>query len=460
MPETRSFPACLCEVPHVDRSDGPDGTLSRRNFTPWVLARGGAFGGLSLAELLRLKAQAEPGARRDKSIIMLFLSGGPSHLDMYDMKPDAPREYRGPLNPIRTNVPGVEICELMPKQAEIADKFTILRGCRLSHLHSGNEFYSGYPWQESPRASIEGEAKRPALGSVLSRLRPGSSGMPPYVSLNNVPDWERAYYLGLEFEPFSLDPSSGKEQLENMGRHRDMTSDRLASRGDLLHAIDLLRRDLDNKGMAKGLDAFQTRALEIVSSPKVRDAFDVEKESESMRERYGGKRFREGNNPGKMLLQARRLVEAGVSVVTACSRGWDTHANNFPAMRDLLPPLDQALHALVTDLDERGMLQDVMIVMGGEFGRSPRIGDLTPDGRNHWPEAGFLWVAGGGLKTGQVIGATDARGEKVIGTPIVSQNLFATLYPQLGIDPSLTFRDHNGRPQYILENRQPIPGLV
>jgi uncharacterized protein (DUF1501 family) len=163
-----------------------------------------------------------------------------------------------------------------------------------------------------------------------------------------------------------------------------------------------------------------------------------------------------------MLLQSRRLIEAGVSVVTGCftTGGWDTHRDNFKTLRKMVPPLDQALYALVTDLDERGMLDDVVILMGGEFGRTPRIGDITPDGRSHWPEAGFLWLAGGGLKTGQVIGATDARGERVAGPPIGMQNVLATLYPILGIDPATTIRDHNGRPQYLLEDRQGVPGLA
>jgi len=163
-----------------------------------------------------------------------------------------------------------------------------------------------------------------------------------------------------------------------------------------------------------------------------------------------------------MLLEARRLIEAGVSVVTACftAGGWDTHRTNFATLRQMAPPLDQALYALVTDLDERGLLEDVIVLMGGEFGRTPRIGDITPDGRSHWPEAGFLWLAGGGLQTGQVIGATDGRGERPIGKPIQMQNVWASLYPLLGIDPEVTFRDHNGRPQYVLENREPVAGLV
>jgi hypothetical protein len=422
-----------------------------------------ALGGLTLGDVLRLRAESGAASKlRQKSVIMIFLSGGPSHLDMYDLKPQAPREYRGEFSPIRTNVPGVEICELMPMQAKIADKFSILRGVTFTELHTGNEFYSGYPWQESPRASVPNEARRPALGSIVGRLRHGGSAIPPYVSLGNQPDWERSYYAGVGYEPFRVESGNAKETLENMGRRREVSTERLENRSDLLRAFDALRRDLDGNKTARGMDAFHARALEIVTSGKVRDAFDVDKEPKNVGARYGEGPFSAGIHPGRMLLQARRLIEAGVSVVTACftTGGWDTHRDNFATLRRLVPPLDQALHALITDLDERGLLQDVVVLMGGEFGRTPRIGDVTPDGRSHWPQAGFLWVAGGGLKTGQVIGATDARGERATSQPIHMQNVLSTLYPLLGIDPSLTIRDHNGRPQYLLENREPVAELV
>jgi hypothetical protein len=419
-----------------------------------------ALGGLTLGDVLRLRAESSPSKLGQKSIVMIFLSGGPSHLDMYDMKPQAPREYRGEFNPIRTNVPGIEICELMPMQAKIADKFAILQGCQLANLHTGNAFYSGFAWQESPRASLPGEAQRPALGSVVSRLRRTAADVPSYVSMQNPTDWERAYYLGVEHEPFRVGGGSAPESLDNMHRPGNISAQRLEARTDLLHTFDKIRRDFDATGIARGMDAFQARALEIVASGKVHNAFDIEKEPKHVRARYGDGPFSNGRHPGSLFLQARRLLEAGVAVVTICIPGWDTHRDNFSTLRDLLPPLDRALHALVTDLDERGLLQDVIVLMGGEFGRTPRIGDVTPDGRSHWPEAGFLWLAGGGLKTGQIIGATDGRGERVVGSPIQIQNVLATLYPLLGIDPATTIRDHNGRPQYLLENREPVAGLV
>jgi len=264
--------------------------VTRRSF---LRAGALALGGLTMGDVLRLRAESPaPDRPQQKSVIMIFLSGGPSHLDMYDMKPQAPAEYRGVFSPIRTNVPGMEICELMPMQARIADKFTILRGAQLAQLHSANEFYSGFPWQESPRASVPGEAQRPALGSVVSRSRVGGSPIPPYVSLENDPDWERAYYLGVEHEPFRLggmrllvgaEEEGAKVGLENMSRHRDISAVRLGTRKGLLHAFDTLRRDLDNKGTMQGMDIFQARALEIVASGAVRDAFDLARESEKIR---------------------------------------------------------------------------------------------------------------------------------------------------------------------------------
>src|SRR5262245_27805971 len=431
--------------------------LTRRSF---VRAGGLAFCGLTLADFLRLRALAGPDSPRAKSAVLIHLSGGPSHLDMYDMKPLAPAEYRGEFSPVATNVPGIEICELMPLQSRIADKFAILRGAQIANLHTGNMFYSGFPWQESPRASVPGEARRPALGSVVSRMRPGERQMPPYVSIENHFDWERAYYAGVEHEPFRVGGSSPREAIENLGRQREVGDERWGDRQSLLQCLDAGRGSLELGETARGIDRFRERALDIVKSARVRDAFDIEKEPAESRDRYGAGPFRHGPHPGRSLLLARRLLEAGVAVVTVGVHNWDTHQHNFRTLREQLPVLDRALYAFVTDLDERGLLDDVVIVMGGEFGRTPRIGDQTPDGRGHWPEAGFLWVAGGGLHTGQVLGATDARGEAVVGCPISMKNVLATVYRVLGIDPAETIPDHNGRPQVILDERSPLSALL
>jgi hypothetical protein len=432
-----------------------------------------ALGGPMLGDVLRLRA-ASPATRqqRQKSVIMIFLAGGPSHIDMYDLKPDAPSEYRGEFRPIKTRVPGMEICELMPRQAKIADKFAILRGVKSVELHTANEFYSGFPWQDSPRASAPGEAQRPALGAVVSRTCGAGSAIPPYVSMGNRADWERAYYVGPAHEPVRAGFDNSPEGMENLRRHHNVTPQQLENRRDLLRTFDTLRRDLDSKGTIEGLDAFQDRALRMIATSKVRDAFDIEKEPGKVRARYGEGHYKVINqecnvvkyhevpHPGRALLQARRLVEAGVTVVTCGLHDWDTHRYNFTTLRQLLPPLDQALTTLVIDLEERGMLDDVAIVMAGEFGRRPRLGDITPDGRTHWPEAGCVWLAGGGFKTGQVIGTTDARAEHAVGRPIRVQNVLATLYHLLDIDPAATFNDYNGRPQYVLDDRDPVRALL
>ncbi len=443
----------IMEPRSVRTGDG----MTRRGF---LRVGGLSLGGLTLADLLRQRAAAETQGRRAKSVIMIHLSGGPSHLDMYDMKPLAPVEYRGEFHPMRTNVPGMEICELMPLQARIADKFAILRGLQVANLHTGNMFYSGYPWQEEPRASIPGEAQRPAVGSIVSYLRSGASGVPPYVSIENAPHWERAYYLGVEHEPLRVGSSSPREAIDNMGRNRDISSERLAGRYDLLAELDTIRQQFQTRGPAGQVDRFRSRAMEIITSTRVRDAFDLDREPAAQRARYGEGPYRYGPHPGRSLLLARRLIEAGVSVVTACVHSWDTHSHNFSQLREMVPALDRALYALVTDLDERGLLDDVVIVMAGEFGRTPRIGDQTPDGRGHWPEAGFGWIAGGGLRTGQAIGATDGRGEQLVGSPIGMQRVLATVYHVLGIDPAVTIPDHNGRPQVLLDDRAPLDALV
>lgn len=430
--------------------------ISRRNFL-----RVGALslGGLTLSDLLRAQ-EASPTSRRAKSAIMIHLSGGPSHLDTYDMKPGAPLEYRGEFAPIRTNVSGIEICDLMPLQASIADKFSILRGAQIANLHTGNMFYSGFPWQESPRASVPGESRRPALGSIVSRLRPGDSEIPPYVSVENHFDWERAYYLGVEHEPLRVSGSSPRETLDNMVRHPDLGTIRLEDRQSLLADLESVRRELEMVETSRGVDRFRQRALDIISSTRVRDAFELDNEPAEDRARYGEGPYRHGPHPGRSLLMARRLIEAGVSVVTVGVHNWDTHQANFSSLREMLPALDRALYALVTDLDDRGLLDETVIVMGGEFGRTPRIGDQTPDGRGHWPEAGILWVAGGGLRTGQIIGETDSRGEAVIGSPIGMKSVLATVYRLLGIDPSITLQDYDGRPQVVLDEQDVLTELL
>jgi hypothetical protein len=428
--------------------------ISRRAFL-----RVGALGlgGLTLADVLR--AQTGPQAtKRPKSAILVFLSGGPSHLDTWDMKPDLSDDFRGEFKPIHSNVPGMDLCELMPLQAKIADKFAILRGVKTVGFHSGNEFYSGYAFEQGDAGKPLGTL-RPAFGSLVSRVRPTDSPMPAYVSLQDAERHEQVVYAGAAHQPFRLHRYSRKEPLDNLRRAKDVTLERLQDRRELLHSFDSLRRDLDSRGAFDGQDALNARALDIVTSGKVRDAFDLSLEPEKLRARYGSKPCMFGYAPGDMFLQARRLIEAGVSVVTIAVHGWDTHEKNFELLRNQLPILDQAYHALLTDLEDRGLFEDVVVLMGGEMGRTPKI-TKGRAGREHWPDTGVNLIAGGGLKMGQVIGASDARGEQPKTAPIRPQHMMATLYHVLGIDPATTIPDLAGRPQYLLDDREPIAALL
>lgn len=409
--------------------------LSRRD----VLRIGAlAIGGLSLPDVLRLRASAAEGAGRGKSVIMIWLRGGPSHIDSYDMKPAAPVEVRGEFRPIPTKVPGIEICEYMPLQAQIMDKLAIIRGIRSNDLgdHTPHYISTGFPDRD----------KRPALGSIVSYLKPRSDGLPPYFSTYRPERGEQPTYLGPAHAAF-VPQGDG---LENLRPARGMTLDRLDDRRRLLSRLDTLRRDIDRSGTFAALDQFSVQALEMITTSKAREAMDLEKEPAATRARYG--RFWES------FLMARRLVEAGVSVVTLKIGDWDTHEHNFRDMRDQLPPLDQGFHALITDLYDRGLQNDVAVVMWGEFGRAPRISRI--DGRDHWPEAGAAVVAGGGFKVGQVIGQTDSHAGAAMGRPYTPSNVLSTVYRHLGIDPAITIPDLNGRPMHVLEDREIVRELL
>jgi hypothetical protein len=413
------------------------GKLSRRD----VLRVGGlAFAGLTLADVLRLRANAGPSAGRGKSVIMIWLRGGASHIDSYDMKPDAPAEIRGEFRPISTNVPGIQICEYMPRQARIMDKLAVLRGIRSNDLgdHTPHYILTGFA----------DRGKRPALGSIVSYLHPRSDGLPPYVSMMYRPDGthENATYTGPAHRPFV----HRGEGLANLSLARGITLDRLSERRQLLRQFDTLNREIDSGRFSSGHDAFTVRALEMITSPRTREAFDLRREPAHTHARYG--RFCEN------FLLARRLVEAGVSVVTLKVGDWDTHEKNFIDMREQLPQLDQGFHALVSDLYDRGLDKDVAVVMWGEFGRAPRIS--RGDGRDHWPEAGAAVVAGGGFKVGQVIGETDPHGGRARGNAYTPANVLANLYQHLGIDTAATIPDHNGRPMYVLDDREPVRELM
>ena len=447
--------------------------ISRRDF---LRAGGLGIGGLTLADLLRLQAEAAPAVPRKaggKSVIMVVLPGGPSHIDMYDLKPEAPAEIRGEFQPISTNVPGTMIGELLPRQARIADKMTIVRSFQVAKdlQHALHEVYTGFPG-EANQEFPGGGAVRPAFGSVVSHFRGNASPLPAYVSLRHnyisraVPVAEDPAYLGAAHGPFV--PSG--PGMQNLALPKGISGERLGDRKRLLAAFDSLRRNIDAEGDGAATDSFTARALNLVTSAKVRDAFDVSREPAHVREAYGPAGTLQGASSGKLaiwnplpLLQARRLVEAGVSVVTVALGGWDHHSaagepKIFDALRSVGPVYDQAIAALIDDIYQRGLDKDVLVVVWGEFGRTPRISDRG--GRDHWPPAGFVLFAGGGLKMGQVIGATDRRGERPTSTPIGPQQVLATMYRHLGISPAATLPDLRGRPMYLLDDPRPIPELT
>jgi uncharacterized protein (DUF1501 family) len=430
------------------------------------------LGGLSLADVLRLAAAEGKGTTRPaKSVIMVCLPGGPSHIDMYDPKPDSPAEFRGEFAAIQTKVPGLNFCEHLPLQAQIADKLSVIRGIKFRGRHDPYELLSGYP--SARTGEIRAGEKWPVFGSVVSRLRGNrATSMPPYVNLNDlrtVPetdDPEVPRYLGLQHGPFR--PTG--PGLANLRLPADMSPKRLDDRKGLLAQFDKARREGEAAEKTRALDEFQRRAYGMVTSGAVYRALDLNQEEAHVRDRFQG---------CTDLLLARRLVEAGVSVVTVAQGGvqrapglpvfgvWDTHTNNFPSMRKLLPAYDRAIFTLLSDLYERGLDERVAVVIWGEFGRSPRIGDETKalgsryaSGRGHWWDAGFAIVAGGGLRMGQVVGETDARAERAKGNPYKPQNVLATIYHVLGIDPAKAFPDYQGRPVHLLDDREKIRELI
>jgi hypothetical protein len=433
--------------------------VSRRDF---LKAGALGLGGMSLSLADMLRARADGPSRSFKAVIMVCLPGGPTHIDTYDMKPDAPDEIRGEFRPIATNVPGVRICEHLPLQARMWDKFAVVRNMRfIEPGHQLHEVYTGYPTA----------ADRPAFGSIVSRLHGGQASLlPRYISMGiedhprTVAIAERPTFAGNVHRPFA--PS--EEFLRNLSNPVPAA---FSERQSLLQQFDTLRRDIDANGDLNAMDSFSAQALDMLTSPAVRDAFDIAREPLALRERYGADRVSTYNYQfghtwhGSRFLLARRLVEAGVPVVTLAEMGWDHHGDLngvrgsiFQRSSEQLPWLDQSLSALVTDLHERGLDRDVAVVVWGEFGRTPRINRYG--GRDHWTPAGFTLFAGGGFRTGQMIGATDAQGGRPRDRAYEAQNVMATLYRHLGIDlNAATIPDFTGRPRYLVDVQEPIREL-
>ncbi len=432
--------------------------VSRRDF----LRIGGlALGGLTLPQLLSAEAQAGIQNSR-KAVIMIYLVGAPPHQDMYDLKLNAPAEIRGECQPIDTNVPGIQICEFMPGIARIMDKCVPLRSVYGSPngAHDSYICYSGRPKQNEPQGGW------PSMGSIISKLRgPALPGMPPFVGL--APDAGHPPYgspglpgfLGVGHAAFRPSGPASSDMVLN-----GITVDRLNDREALLTNFDRFREQVDNERAYEGLDEITEQALGILTSSRLADALDLSQESQATRDRYGkGSPDRYGDGAPRNLehfLMARRLIEAGARVVTLNFGRWDFHSNNFSELKNThLPWFDQGLSALIEDLHERGLADDVSVVAWGEFGRTPRINNNA--GRDHWPQVGGGLLAGGGIRAGQVIGATDRLGAEIADRPVHFGEVHATLYHQMGINPNqTTVPDLTGRPQYLVDGHQPMPELL
>jgi len=437
---------------------------SRRDF----LKIGGlALGGLSLPQILRAEAQA--GIRRShKSVIMIFLSGGPPHQDMVDLKPDAPAEIRGEFNPIRTNVPGIDICEHLPRLAGMMDRFAIIRS-----LVGSEGRHASFQCMTGKRFVGQIAGGWPSFGSMISKLQgPTHPAIPPFVGLSprmkggGWADPGQPGFLGLPHAPFK----PNVEGMTNMTL-QGISMDRLSDRRTLLSSFDRFRRDVEAGSEAmQGSDRFTQQALSILTSNRLAEALDLEREDPRLRDRYGrGSPEPAGyGDAGPIMndyfLTARRLVEAGVRVVTLAYGRWDwhgrPHGTTFDNARHHFPILDQGLTTLIEDLRQRGLERDVSVVVWGEFGRTPRIN--PQGGRDHWPQVACAILAGGGMRTGQVIGATNRLGETARERPVTFQEVFATLYHNMGIDINrATVSDPNSRPQYLVEGTtQPMRELI
>jgi len=410
-------------------------------------------GGLTLPGLLRAE-QAQGRSNRHKAVIMIYMCGAPSHQDMYDLKMDAPAEIRGEFRPIATNVPGIEICEHLPGLARNMDKCVPLRSVYGSPNGAHDSFicYTGRPVQNQPAGGW------PSIGSAVSRLQgPTNPAVPPFVGLS--PDTGHPPYgspglpgfLGVSHAAFRPSGPSRQDMVLN-----GIDADRLGDRQQLLTAFDRLRRDIDASGTLEGMDSITRQAFDILTSSRLVDALDVSQEPAEVRERYGkGDAKNYGDGAPRNLehfLMARRLVEAGARVVTLNFGRWDFHSNNFGGLKNThLPQFDQGLSALIEDLYERGLADDVTVCAWGEFGRTPRIN--ANGGRDHWPRVGGGLLAGGGMRTGQVIGATDRLGSDIADRPVHFGEVLATLYHNLGIDvEQTTLPDLSGRPQYLVND--------
>ena len=435
-----------------DRYTCCDG-ISRRNF----LQVGAPLVGLGLADVLRLRASAADSGRTSngKSLIVFWTHGGMSQQDTYDMKPDAPAEYRGMYRPIATSAPGIPVTERFPCQAKVMHRLSQVRSVHHEngiHAPSAHWMQTGFFGPTLARNA----AQYPSFGSVIARaLGAHAPDIPPYVTIpkSEAFGYQGPVYLGKTYSPFEVgaDPNGKDFSVPNLSLPKGLTLKSVESRRRLLKEFDGFRRDVDKSGVLEGLDTFKAQALELVTGETVRKAFDLSSEHAGLRDRYGRHQY------GQSALLARRLVEAGSACVTVNTGYWDHHDNIEKGLEEQLPPLDQAIATLVEDLEERGMLDDVLIYCAGEFGRTPLINGHA--GRDHWSNCFTVMLAGGGLKGGQVVGASEKYGGGVRQRLTIPLDVYATIYKALGIPLDTHYLDSNGRPVSIVGTGKPIHEL-
>jgi hypothetical protein len=444
--------------------------IDRRSFLQVGVA---GMASVGLPELLRAKAAPAPSSTgKDTSVILIWLDGGPGHMDMYDMKPDAPAEYRGLWKPIRTRVPGFDITEMFPRQAQVTDKFSVVRSL---HHDTGDHFAGGHRMLTAKDMGVSGAntpQKFPGIGAIVSReAGPRRPGMPGYVavphaaSIGLAPGYFGGHMLGVQHDPFvpGGDPAAAAFQVRNLNLAGGLTMEKIEDRRTLLRDFDKNRAALESNPTADAMDRFSRQAMEFVTGPAAREAFDIGKEDPKLRDVYGR------HNWGQSVLLARRLVEAGSTFVTVHFGGWDHHWDLKAGYENYLPKVDAAVAALFADLDDRGLLETTLVVLCGEFGRTPKMNDGgnggppmskgTP-GRDHWGNAMFCLMGGGGVKGGQVVGSTDRLGTAPRTRAVTPSNVHATIYQVLGIDPKLHLLDPSGRPTPVLDDPDPIAELL
>jgi hypothetical protein len=434
------------------RCDG----VSRRHLL--TVGSAGLMSGLTLPRLLQSEDStdaARPKARAT-SCIFIFLEGGPPQQDMWDPKPDAPSEIRGPFNPIATKSPGVIFTEHCQKCAQITDKFTVVR----SHTHNDNGHSTGYyyvmtgykPTFPDGEHPIPTNTIYPSLGASIGKELGSNGKLPAYINMPHPMSAGGPGFLGAEYAPFIIesDPSQPDFEVKDLGRVDGLTESRVDLRQRLLAGLEKERRRI---GRAEAMSTYYSKAYSLINSPEARKAFRIQAEPQSVRDTYGMTQI------GQCALLGRRLVEAGCRFVGIDAPGWDVHFNCFPSLKnDLIPPADQAFAALVTDLDQRGLLDNTLVVMMGEMGRTPRVNAQA--GRDHWSMAQSILFAGGGVKSGQIIGATDAQAAAPTSDPVSIADLRRTIYTLLGIDSDREYQDPLGRPVPLVSGGKLIPGLI